>query len=65
MKKKRRVQFREPPKVLRKVRVSFTDDGKRVSFTKVQKVPKPIGKKYFVKRKPRLQTSNKSGEKDE
>jgi len=51
MKKRRKVNFKDTPKVDRKVHVSFTVGGERVSFTKVQKVPKRIGVKFFAKRR--------------
>ena len=45
--KKRSVRFKETPKVLRLIRVSFTVNGKRVNFTKAVKAPKRINVKIF------------------
>jgi len=53
MRKRRRIRLRDTPTVLRKMRVSFTINGERITYTKVQRVPKIIGKKYFCRKLPR------------
>jgi len=46
----RKVRFKETPKVLRTVRVSFSVGGKKVSFLRAEKVRKTIGVKHFKNR---------------
>lgn len=60
----RRRRLRDTPTVLRKMRVSFTINGERITYTKVQRVRKSVGKKYFCGKLPRssLNTTQEENE---
>jgi len=46
----RKVNFRNTPKVPKKINISFVlDDGRRIRFTKTMKVPKKVKVDFYLK----------------